>query len=200
LKLVIDLFSGLGGASESFLRDPKYAVIRYDNNPLLMNIPCTTICDLTNYQIKIRHKVDLVWASPPCLDFSRAYNAPGPQAERENIDFEPNLNLLKKSIELIEELNPTHWIIENVVGSIKHFEPFLGQPRQIIGPFVLWGNFPLIDVPRDFKHTKADVDERWSPIRSNVRAKIPFEISAGLKTAIESQTKLDLFSHLSSQF
>lgn len=193
MKLMIDLFSGLGGASESFVMDVGYAVLRYDNNPLLMNVPNTTICDLTNYEIKIRHKVDLVWASPPCYDFSRAYNAPAPTAQRNGVEFEPDLNLLKKSIELIEELKPTHWVIENVVGSIKHFEPFLGQPRQIIGPFVLWGNFPLIDVPRGFKHTKKEIDKRWSPIRSNVRAKIPLEISAGLKTAIESQTKLDIF-------
>jgi len=192
MKLMIDLYSGLGGASEAFVLGPNpWAVLRYENNPALADIPYTTLCDLTDFDIHIRHRVDLIWASPPCTDFSRGFHAPGPTAEREGRDFEPSLDLVNRAIEIIEELAPTYWIIENVIGAIKHFEPILGEPRQIIGPFVLWGNFPLIDVDRDMKHTKAEIDPGSThPLRANVRGKIPIELSQALRRVCEQQTTL----------
>lgn len=192
MKLMIDLFSGLGGASEAFVLGPHpWAVLRYENNPALANTPYTTLCDLTDFDIHIRHQVDLIWASPPCREFSNAFNAPAPTAQREGRDFEPSLELLSRAIEIIEELEPTYWIIENVIGAIKHFEPLLGEPRQIIGSFVLWGNFPFIDVDRDLKHTKASVDV-WSdnPLRANIKGKIPIELSQALRRVCEQQTTL----------
>ena len=42
-KVVIDLFSGLGGWSEAFLRD--YDVYRYDSDPWLREVPRTEIID-----------------------------------------------------------------------------------------------------------------------------------------------------------
>jgi len=191
MKLMIDLYSGLGGASEAFTAGPNpWAVLRYENNPVLADVPYTTICDLTNFDIHIRHAVELVWASPPCTEFSTGFNAPGPTAQREGIEFEPDMTLVKRAIEIIEELEPTYWIIENVIGAIKHFEPLLGPPRQIIGSFVLWGNMPFIHVD-NFEHTKVSVDPgSGDPLRSNVRAKIPLELSQALRSAVEDQTQL----------
>jgi len=187
MKLMLDLFSGLGGASQAFLNDYEWAVLRYDNNAQLEHVASTTLCDLLTYKIECRHQIDLIWASPPCLEFSQAFAAPRSKARREGIEFEPDLKLVTRAMEIIEELKPTHWVIENVVGAIADFEPLLGAPRQIIGPFVLWGNFPYIHMPKDFNHSKADIDERWSDIRSNIRAKIPWEISQNLKDAIKNQ-------------
>lgn len=192
MKTIIDLFSGLGGASEAFTQGPEpWTVLRYENNPALGDVPYTTLCDLVDFDIHVRHGVDLVWASPPCLEFSRGFAAPAPTAEREGRHFEPSLDLVKRAIEIIEELQPMCWVIENVVGAIKHFEPLLGEPRQIIGPFVLWGNFPFVDIPRDFEHTKAGVDV-WSgnPLRANIKGKIPLEVSRALRRAVEQQTQL----------
>jgi hypothetical protein len=190
MKIMIDLFSGLGGASEAFIQDPNYSVLRYDNNPAFENLPGTTICDLLNYEIKIRHDIDLIWASPPCLEFSTAYSAPKSVAQRAGIEYKPNLDLVKRAIEIIEDLEPKYFVIENVAGASKDFEALLGKPRQIVGCFFLWGNFPLIHVDRDFEHLKADNDDRHSELRSNIRAKIPLEISEGIKEAIENQTSI----------
>lgn len=189
MKLMIDLFSGLGGASEAFVHGPNpWAVLRYENNPALGEIPYTTLCDLTNFDIHIRHAVDLVWASPPCTEFSRGFHAPGPTAEREGRDFQPDLTLVKRAVEIIAELEPSTWVIENVVGSIKHLEPILGEPRQIIGPFVLWGNHPLLDLG-DFDFEKKG-DFPPSEMRPNLRAKVPLELSQALRSALENQTQL----------
>ena len=188
MKLRLDLFSGLGGASEAMITSSDWAVLRYDNNPDLMHIPGTSLCDLQHYQINIRHRIDVIWASPPCLDFSHAFNAPGPTAQREGIDFEPDMSLLERAIEIIQDLEPTYWVIENVRGAIKHFSPYLGEPRQIIGPFVLWGNYPLLALERDTDFKKEfNKTNSKTPLRSNIHARIPIEISQALKDAIENQ-------------
>jgi len=192
MRLMIDLFSGLGGASEAFTQGSSpWSVLRYENNPLLADTPYTILCDITKHEFDIRHHVDLIWASPPCLEFSRGFAAPAPTAEREGRDFQPSLELVERAIEIIDQLKPTWWCIENVVGAIPHFEPLLGKPRQIVKPFVLWGNFPLMDNVRDINHTKASVDV-WSsnPLRANIKGKIPIELSQALRSACENQSQL----------
>lgn len=182
MKLMIDLFSGLGGASEAFLND--WSVLRYDSNPNFQDLPCTTICDLKNYEIKIRHQVDLLWASPPCDEFSLGFNAPQAIANRAGVEYQPDMSLVLRSLELIKQLQPSTWVLENVVGSIKWIEPILGPPRQIIGPYVLWGTFPFIDLDRDWQpESKVDVTTN----RKAERSRVPFMISKQLKKAVENQ-------------
>ena len=36
---VLDLCSGLGGASEAFVKDPYWDVVRIENNPELAHVP-----------------------------------------------------------------------------------------------------------------------------------------------------------------
>ena len=82
-KHFLDLFSGLGGASEAFVNDfDNWSVLRIDNNPLLGGVPYTIIDDVTKVakSVRIYHKakIDCIWASPPCRDFSLGYNALSP--------------------------------------------------------------------------------------------------------------------------
>lgn len=190
---MVDLFSGLGGASEAFVR-ADWDVLRIDNNPLLSEIPHTIMMDIENITIEDAHrmKVDLLWASPPCTEFSQGYSAPGPTAKREGKAFLPGLGMVKKSMEIIQEVKPRFWVIENVIGSIKHLKKLLGEPRQIIGPYVLWGNFPFIHWSPPPDHKKPDA---WStnPLRANIRAKIPLGLSEGLLQTITAQTTLEVF-------
>ena len=194
MRYMLDLFSGLGGASEAFIDCPGWEVMRVDNNPLLSGVPNTIIADindLTPNQCQL--SVDLVWASPPCLEFSGGYNSPKSIASRTvGLEhYKPNMNLLVQAIELIEKIKPKYWIIENVAGSIRYFREYLGEPRQIIGPYVLWGNFPpiLLDssliIPKKFKDTNSR-----DPLRSNRRAKVDLLLSRRLKEAIENQTSI----------
>ena len=187
MKLMLDLFSGLGGASQAFMDSHEWAVLRYDNNPKLANVAATTICDLKEYQIICRHDIELIWASPPCIEFSTAYNAPKSKAQRTGENYTPDLSLVRRAMEIIEELKPKYFVIENGAGASKDLEPLLGKPRQIIGPFLLWGVFPYIDEPRFWEHQKKDHDKRHDELRSNLRAKVPIEISQALMNCIESQ-------------
>lgn len=194
MKRMLDLCSGLGGASEAFVK-AGWDVTRVDNNPLLEDVPHTEIRDILELQTPYHFgdPYDLVWASPPCVEFSQAYSAPGMIAKREGIEFEPNLDLLRKCKQIIDALNPKYWVIENVRGARKIFSRELMQPpRQIVNQFYLWGKFPFIHIDSDWRHSKYDGD-KWStdPLRSNYRAKIPLEISEALLREIVVQRDLE---------
>ena len=196
---MLDLFSGFGGASEAFIHDQKWSVLRIDNNPLLSGVPYTIIDDIQNVENNVitwkanNPKIDLIWASPPCLDFSNAFASPKSKHVRDHgIDsYEPNMELLESALVVIEKLNPKYFVIENVVGATRYFNKILGEPRQIIGPYVLWGNFPFLEIDKSALQSKAKKDVHSSnPLRSNYKAKVDFEISRALKEAIENQTSI----------
>ena len=194
---VLDLFSGLGGASEAFVRAGD-EVLRIENNVLLKDVPHTHLMDvvdlhafLAEYHVG-RTDYDLVWASPPCLEFSNACNAPKAKAQRAGQPYEPSMALVTAALEIIDLLNPRWWVIENVRGAWPYFAQVadLGKPTQSIGSFHLWGHFPHLIMPEDFDARKSEVDKRHSPLRANIRAKIPLEISEALRRAITSQAKI----------
>ena len=190
-NLVIDLFAGLGGASEAFV-GTEYNVARFDNNPLLEDVACMTMLDLSQDIVATGINPLLMIAAPPCLEFSQAYSAPAMIAKRHQVPFDPDMSMLEVAIEHRDRLAPKFWIIENVIGSIPFFEPYLGAPTQIIGPFVLWHNCPHLVLPKHqhqaIKSHKADNDKRWSPIRSNHKAKWPISLSEALLRSVEQPT------------
>ena len=194
---VLDLFSGLGGASEAFVQ-AGCQVFRIENNPLLEYVPFTINRDVREWRDWIDElpnvKWDLIWASPPCLEFSNAYAAPGPTAAREGQEFKPDMSLVVAAKQIIEHLKPKWWVIENVAGAIPHFKPLLGEKRQKVASFVLWGSFPLLVMDSSFSHSKQDGDT-WStdPLRPNRRALVPFEISFALMTALREQYSIGDF-------
>jgi len=203
---MIDLFSGLGGASEAFLQ-AGWDVMRVENNPLLCHqnsenyVPETWEFDLKDERdiLELIHmpywdEADLIWASPPCLEFSRGYNAPAPTAEREGQDFEPDMEPLRSAIRIIKEKSPKYWVIENVAGASRIFSKELGvnAPRQIIGPYFLWGCFPHISMPRSWNRKEGKTQD-WNigdPLRANKRALVDFEVSRQLLRSCLEQTQL----------
>jgi len=189
---MLDLFSGLGGASQSFLEN-GWEIDRIENNPALGYVAHTKIQDVRNWMDDLEIPAgyyDLIWASPPCLEFSMAYNAPKSVARRDNIQFEPNMQLMLEAQRIIQAFQPKYWVIENVMGAQEFFNPILGKPTQIINSFCLWGKFPRICMPPNYKHLKHDVGSK-NPMRANVRALIPIEVSEQLRRAIEEQTTLE---------
>lgn len=204
-KHFLDLYSGLGGASEAFAQDlGNWTVLRIDNNPLLSAVPMTVIDDVKQIPARIEkhgsilpnhlYKIDCIWASPPCREFSTAYNSPRSIAARAGVDYEPDMSFVKAAMEIIEIVEPKYWIIENVVGAIRYFEPLLGIPRQTIGPYVLWGNFPYLEHVAVATKASKDVHS-GNPLRSNIKAKVDFSLSLALKNAIESQASIFDFSN-----
>tara|TARA_R110000824_G_C15170622_1_gene672879 strand:- start:779 stop:1420 length:642 start_codon:yes stop_codon:yes gene_type:complete len=200
---VLDLCSGLGGFSEAF-HLAGHSVVRIENNPLLRDVPNTTLMCIFEFRDWIEDNldkinesksswctdIDLIVFSPPCLEFSVAYNAPRANHEREfpNVPWDPSMDILECGMDIISMLKPTWHIVENVRGAIKYFKEDLGSPRQINDAYVFWGNFPSF-APRKFP-SKSQKDSRHSPIRANIRGQIPIEISNELLFAIQSQKSI----------
>jgi site-specific DNA-cytosine methylase len=133
--------------------------------------------------------IDVIWASPPCLEFSNAFDAPRARAARAGVDFEPDMSVVRACIDIIDYCKPSVWVLENVAGSTKSITPIIGKFQQHISSFFLWGNFPRMVV--NFQHSKSDNDV-WSsdPLRANKRAKIPLQLSQAFLQAIQEQRKL----------
>ena len=194
---VLDLFSGLGGFSEAFVLAGD-EVARVENNPLLSEVPHTTMQDvlemrdrLAQYQaegVPIR-EYDVLLAGPPCREFSLAYSSPRSVAARNGEKFEPDMTCLEAVLDIIRITKPRYWVIENVIGSISYFEALGLTPRQISGPHVLYGNFPKFDAGH--LPTKASKDKTSSnPLRANHKALIPWKLSCLLRQAIVDQKTL----------
>lgn len=196
--IVCDLFSGFGTATMPFENDPNYAVLRYEIKKSVIEherTPPTIKADLMKYPLKYfpnnaHGNVRLVWVSTPCTDHSRGYNAPKVKAAREGRAFKPNMKYLERAIKIVERINPQYYVYENVIGAIEDFRPYLGEPRQIFGNVVLWGNYPLIDV--DVSKLSNDKVSIWggNEFSHNERSTIDPVISQALYDAIKSQKTL----------
>ena len=198
---MLDLFCGLGGASQAMVDHEDWEVVRIDNNPDLLqhvSFVCKDIRDVLEEVRQLKpnqiHDIDLIWASPPCTDFSNGYAGPKYTHMRENPDevYLPDLTLVRMTIEIIEILKPRYWIIENVKGAVKFFEPLLGPPKVIIGPYYLWGNFPLFNAKLPAGYSKYNDEDKYGrKLRPNARAVVPIEISEALRQTIQYQSTLD---------
>jgi len=191
MKRMLDLFSGLKGASQAFTLSDEWEVVTVDNNPDLEPDIC---CDIENLWLHPEFQnwhegyFDLIWASPPCIEFYRVLAPFYP----EDYGNPPSMELVDTAKAIIDLLKPKWWVIENTKSGSTFIKKKLGKARQIFGPFFLWGCYPKFDAKISKTH-KSDVDV-WSsdPLRSNKKAKVPLEISRNLLHAIEYQRELNL--------
>jgi len=183
---MLDLYSGLGGASEAFVQ-AGWKVIRVEKNPDLAYVPHTLTLDCHDWADWAADlpQIDLVWASPPCTEFSNGYNAPKIRASRAGEDYDACMKSVMAALDIVDLVKPKYWILENVVGSIEFIEPLIGKHRQKVGPCILWGNFPHTIMPQG-----------WIPkskvamTTAQARSMIPFELSFALLEACRQQTDL----------
>lgn len=194
---VLDLFSGLGGFSEAFVLAGD-EVVRVENNPLLSEVPCTTPQDVLAMRDRLHiyhaqgepiREYDVLLAGPPCREFSLAYSSPRSVANRNGEPFEPSLELIEATLDIIRITKPRYWVIENVVGSAEYFAKLGLEVRQKHGPHLLYGNFPMFqcgELPTKASKDKTSTD----PLRANHKALIPLELSSQLRRAILEQTTL----------
>lgn len=194
---VLDLYAGIGGASQAYLNRGD-DVIRVENNHTILEqgYGVNTIfmnvenLDLTRPNLQ---GLDLIIAGIPCQDFSLGFNSMRSQYDREGRVWFPDLDNLKTTLHIIEVLKPKHFIIENVAGAIKYFKPYLGKYTQKIGSQVLWHNLPqFITVPASKLEYKKDLDKGGShPLRMNHRACWPFYLSAASRDALLQKSLWD---------
>lgn len=150
----VDLFSGLGGFSESMLQR-GWELTRFDFDDSFSHIPNTKIAnvlDLTPDDLP--SDPDLILASPPCTHFSTAagwrYWKGGFMAP----EVKESIELVKYTLDLIYKIDPEYWVLENPRGMLRRviglpvittFWGSWGMPY--LKPTDLWGKLPAIDWP-----------------------------------------------------
>lgn len=164
MRVALDLFSGSGAATAAFQGAAGWHVITLDSDrgrrPAILG-------DVG--RLPLRGRVDFLWASPPCTEFSDA--RPGSLTRR------PSLKLVFAALQAVCELRPRFWILENVRGAI----PFLGIPAQKVGPFCLWGYFPPIRLSLELHQYRKDTKRVRS---AAARAAVPRALSEAVFQAV----------------
>lgn len=127
----IELFSGTKSFSK-VMQANGYATLTIDNEIKLDPDIC---CDILKLEIPKQH-FDILWASPPCQGFSVAVIG-----RNWNKDYTPKtasaelaMKLAQKTIELIKELKPRYFFIENPRGMLRKMpfmEEFLKEQNAI---------------------------------------------------------------------
>jgi site-specific DNA-cytosine methylase len=128
---VLELFAGsrsIGKAAESL----GYKVYSSDLNEFEgIDYPIDILDFDTN---KIPFKPDIIWASPPCTYFSVASIG-----KHWNKDHTPKteqavfgVKVVNKTIQIIKELNPKYWYIENPRGKLRKLDFMKPLPRTTV--------------------------------------------------------------------
>ena len=128
---VLELFAGsrsIGKAAESL----GYKVYSTDLNDFEgIDYPI----DILDFDTtKVPFKPDIIWASTPCTYFSVASIG-----KHWNKDHTPKteqaifgVKVVSKTIQIIKELNPKYWYIENPRGKLRKLDIVKGLPRTTV--------------------------------------------------------------------
>tara|TARA_R110000822_G_scaffold252692_3_gene379325 strand:+ start:3550 stop:4182 length:633 start_codon:yes stop_codon:yes gene_type:complete len=128
---VLELFAGsrsFGKAAESL----GFEVFSSDVNSF-ENIDYAV--DILNFDInKIPFVPDIIWASPPCTYFSVA--SIGTHWNKDHTPKSKNalkgIKFVEKTLEIIKELKPKFWFIENPRGKLRKLEVVKGLHRTTV--------------------------------------------------------------------
>lgn len=131
---VLDLFSGLGGWSAAF-KERGHDVITID---VESRFKPTIVADLFRWDPSTLGgwKPDIVLASPPCSAFTvmvigRNWTPP-PENAPKNDAARLGLNLLERTIELIDFFNPRWFIIENPRAKMRTMPQVANMERRTV--------------------------------------------------------------------
>lgn len=134
----LELFSGTKSFSKVMAKH-GHQTFTIDNNPKLEPDLVANIEDLRIDQLP--YKPDIIWASPPCQAFSVAaigknWNKDGtPKSDRA---FQAK-ELVLYTLELIRELKPKYWFIENPRGMLRKM-PFMQYFHRVTVTYCQYGD------------------------------------------------------------
>jgi hypothetical protein len=121
---VLELFSGTASFSNA-AKERGHDVLTVDNDEKFTPDICADVIDL---DLRIHsYYPDIIWASPPCTCFSVASigthwtggkNAYVPKT----VNAFKSIALVTRTVEIIEELKPTYFFIENPRGVLRKLD------------------------------------------------------------------------------
>tara|TARA_R100001509_G_C4846255_1_gene208408 strand:- start:462 stop:1103 length:642 start_codon:yes stop_codon:yes gene_type:complete len=92
------------------------------------------VTDIFNFDInKLPWKPDMIWASCPCTTFSVAsISKHRPHGKPKSPEAEIGDAIVIKTLEIIKDLNPKYWFIENPRGMLRKQSFMTGLPRTTV--------------------------------------------------------------------
>lgn len=127
-KNFVELFCGSGNVTSSF-KDAGFQTWKTDirkRKGICEPDLRKNILQLNRSEIPFE-KVDVLWASPPCDVWSYAggnfhWNPDGTPKTKKCLE---HIEILKKTLELIDDISPGYFFIENPRGRLRFYKPFL---------------------------------------------------------------------------
>jgi len=131
---IIELFSGTSTFTEVAKSRGHHAVSIDKYEPANLQADVLELSGKGILETLGLYTVDVPWASPPCQSFSVA--SMGKMWERAGVPKHPTaelgLALMRKTVALIEELNPIAWFIENPRGMMRKTPPLDEMHKQTV--------------------------------------------------------------------
>lgn len=127
---VLELFAGsrsIGKAAESL----GYNVFSSDINEFE---GVDYVVDILDFDInRLPFKPDIIWASPPCTTYSIAAISHHRPINKPLSDFAlKSDDIVRKTLEIIKEINPEKWYIENPRGMLRKQDFMLNLPKTTV--------------------------------------------------------------------
>ena len=131
---VLELFSGTGSVGK-ICKQLDWDVVSVD-----LLLPADHQIDIMDFDYKQYPKdtFDIVWASPPCTDYSNLQSCWLGRKKKDGLIYtkeimEKNMDesdkLVLKAFEIIEYFNPHYWFLENpATGKLKHRDIMKDKP------------------------------------------------------------------------
>ncbi len=115
---ILELFSGTKSVSKAM---SEHDIVSLD---IIDKFKPTIVTDILtwNYQIYAPEHFDVIWASPPCVEYSILKNNTGMTV---NLDLADSI--VKKTIEIIRYFKPKKWFIENPQTSLLKSRDFMNS-------------------------------------------------------------------------
>lgn len=168
--MIIDLCAGRGGWTAPF-DDAGWETAGID---IRNSSGADIVADVSH--LPLDANPTLITASPPCTEFSAAWNSVTPPHERD-----PDKSVWRSCLGEIHRLDPDWWIVENVAQAQYWF----GPSDKHIGPYHFWGYFPPFDAAQPKPKTQATPSgNRWVA-DSEDAAEIPYYIANALRRSVE---------------
>jgi hypothetical protein len=144
---VLELFSGTQSISKAF-REKGHETFTVEFNPKFTDTDWTVdVFEVNAKDIVERFgKPDVIWSSPPCTKFSVAAvgrnwtNCGAGIYEPKNKEAELAMELVKHTLKLIHELDPSVWFMENPRGMLRKMDFMQSFDRHTIA-YCQYGDF-----------------------------------------------------------
>ena len=183
-SMILDLFAGTGSATLPFRECGKHRVIHVDLAP-----PAEIRCDVRTLPRWVKNEDwTFVWASPPCTEFSQLSNlrkvhgGPGPRPEL-------GMDLVRVTFNIIRELSPPLWLVENVRAAEPYIASEFGPPMFRKDAWCLWGRLPGLFLSTSRRILKCGrityrKRARYPGLDTHQRQQIPRPISEAVHRAV----------------